>query len=200
MICVAVSCSSPSSRPPAQALSTTSQGSAPGGSATGGASPAQSAKASVVPGAFSDLDKVYRDETHCLTDADMRGDQDMRISCWCRDAVVDSRYVYATYLLPGKDPNLNGTFLALEQRVRDRCGATLNPLEVERGNWNWDGPEVVRTYPADDVVARIAPETRNGKATGRWIPFTVQLVYRDSQGRVSRTENYSSREFEPLVK
>ena len=29
--------------------------------------------------------------------------------------------------------------------------------------------------------------------------FTLQLVYRDAQGRVMRTEEYSSREFVPVL-
>src|SRR5437868_3612941 len=93
----------------------------------------------------TNLDAVYRDESHCLTDADLRGDGDRRITCWCRDAVVDARYVYFTYLVSGKDHNLNGVFLALETRVADTCGVT--PAEAlpdaERDDWKWNGPEVV---------------------------------------------------------
>jgi hypothetical protein len=62
----------------------------------------------------------------------------------------------------------------------------------DAGGWKWSGPEVVRTYPSDDVVKRIPLE--KGRS-GRWVPFTVQLVYRNAQGKVTRTENYSSREY-----
>lgn len=125
----------------------------------------------------------------------------MRISCWCRDAIVGWRYVYFTYVLPGKDQNLNGTLLALELLVREQCGQSYDVLEAAgREDWHWNGPEAVRTCPGDDVISRIRPETRNGKAVGRWVPFTVQLVYRDDQGRITRTENYSSREFAPVIK
>ena len=54
----------------------------------------------------------------------------------------------------------------------------------------------MRTYPPDDVIERIKPSGEHG--AGRWVPYTVQLVYRDAQGYVTRTENYSSREFEPV--
>lgn len=147
------------------------------------------------------LDKVYQDESHCLTLADMRGDRDIAISCSCRDAIVDSRYVYFTYLHSGKDRNLNGVFLTLEGRIPEQCGKTYDALDVAtRENWKWDGPEVVRTYPSDDVISRIKPETRGGKAVGRWVPFTVQLIYRDDESHVTRTENYSSQELLPVIK
>jgi hypothetical protein len=42
--------------------------------------------------------------------------------------------------------------------------------------------------------SRICP---NPKSVPRWVPFTVQLVYRDAKGRVTKTENYSSREYIP---
>ena len=36
------------------------------------------------------LDKIHRDESHFLTERDMRGDQDDRISCFCGDAIADA--------------------------------------------------------------------------------------------------------------
>jgi hypothetical protein len=114
--------------------------------------------------------------------------------------------VYFTYILSGKDRNLNGIFLGLQERAIEKCGnpnygdanydAISDATEIK--DWKWNGPEVVRTYPLDNVIERIIPETKDGKPVGRWVPFTVQLVYRDSQGRVPRTENYSSREFDPV--
>ncbi len=148
---------------------------------------------------LTDLDKVYRDESHCLTEADMRGDKDMPISCFCRDALVDARYVHFEYLLSFKDRNLNGAFLHLLSYAKETCGQAYDAYHaaMER-DWKWDGPEVVRTYPPDEAIKRIAPEPLNGGVTlGRWVPFMVQLVYRDKQGHVARTENYSSREFIP---
>ncbi len=164
--------------------------------------PANSGPAS----ATNTMDAIYRDESHCLTSPEIRGDKDAAISCYCRDAISEARYVYFTYLLSEKDRNLNGIFLHLQQRAIETCG---NPNHeepnlgvmldaTESRDWKWNGPEVVRTYPPQDVIERISPEMKDGKPVGRWVPFTVQLVYRDAQGRVTRTENYSSRESEPV--
>ncbi len=156
------------------------------------------------------MDDIYRGESHCLTSPEIRGDKDAPISCYCRDAIAEARYVYFTYLLSWKDRNLNGIFLALQQRAIETCGnpnfgdPNYNVIHgaTETKDWKWNGPEVVRTYPPEDVIERINPERmderKDLKPTGRWVPFTVQLVYRDAQGRVTRTENYSSREFEPV--
>lgn len=124
----------------------------------------------------------------------------MGFSCFCRDAIADSRYVYFTYVLPGRDPNLNGTFLKLEHGIREQCGQSYDANVATRENWKWSGPEVVRTYPSNDVISRIQPEKRNGKVVGRWVPFTVHLIFREDRGIVTRTENYSSREFVPVIK
>ncbi len=145
------------------------------------------------------LEQIYRDESHCLTGPEIRNEKDNPISCYCRDAIMDARYVYFTYLLPGKDENLNGTFLALQGHVQQMCSSDSDTgAATMLEQWKWRGPEVVRTYPADEVVERISPEMKDEKPVGRWVPFTVQLVYRDEQGRVTRTENYASREFDPV--
>lgn len=165
------------------------------------------------------MNKIYQDETHCLTSPEIRADRDLPISCFCRDAIEDARYVRFTYLLSGRDNNFSGIFLALQAYATEACngsreaqpkssvGEIINliqgssdPIYVAtmEKNWSWNGPEVVRTYPADEVIARISPEMRDGKPVGRWVPFTVQLVYRDAQGHVTRTENYASREYEPV--
>jgi len=57
----------------------------------------------------SDLDKVYADESHCLTSPEIRSDEDNPISCFCRDAIVEARYLYFTYVsidAPHSDPNV----------------------------------------------------------------------------------------------
>jgi len=166
--------------------------------------PANSGPAS----ATNTMNEIYQDESHCLTSPEIRGDKDAPISCYCRDAISEARYVHFTYLLSGKDRNLNGIFLHLQQRANETCG---NPYyeDSEKSDvifdaifskdWKWNGPEVVRTYPPEDVIERISPEKdEHGKPVARWVPFTVQLVYRDTQGRVTRTENYSCRESEPV--
>jgi len=133
------------------------------------------------------MQKVYMDESHCLTVPEIRTNKDNPISCYCRDAIADARYVHFTYLLPGKDANLYGTFLALQLYAGEQCS---------RDTAEWSGPEVVTTFPPDGVIKRIKPSGEHG--AGRWVPYTVQLVYRDAQGRVTRTEEYSTREFRPV--
>jgi hypothetical protein len=149
---------------------------------------------------FSKLERVYRDESHCLTAADMRGDQDKRISCFCRDAIIDARYLYR-YL--SKDSNLSGVFLAMLDHVEQQCGkageTSWNDVAT-RTTWKWDGPEIVRTYPPDDVISRIEPRSVGGKIVVRSVPFTVQLIYRNENGKITRTENYSSVEEAPEFK
>jgi hypothetical protein len=155
----------------------------------------------------SAMQKVYMDESHCLINPEIRSDKDNRISCYCRDAIADARYVYFTYLLPGKDSNLDGTFLTLQGNAEDRCSqdtAERNDADfiqktyaaITSKDWKWSGPEVVRTCPPDEVVKRIKPSGEHG--AGRWVPYTVQLVYRDAQGRVTRTEECATREFRPV--
>ena len=147
-----------------------------------------------------DFDKIYKEESHCLTQPDMRGDRDAPISCYCRDAIVEARYIYFTYLLTFKDRNLNGPFLQLASHVDEVCGDAANGIELGmQRDWNWNGPEVVRTYPSDDVIKRIQlePMRKSAKTMGRWVPYTIQLVYRNKQGMVTKTETYSSREFIP---
>jgi hypothetical protein len=109
--------------------------------------------------------------------------------------------VYFTYVLgPKRDSNMNGPLLSLEIRITQVCGKeTNNAVQVTRENWQWTGPEVIRTYPANDVIARIKPNIRHN-APWRAIPFRVQLVYRDNQARITRTETYSSVAWEPVVK
>lgn len=152
------------------------------------------------PNATNKMDEIYGDQSHCLTLPEIRSDKDASISCYCRDAIAEGRYVYFSYLLSGKDQNLNGPFLALQELAKQQCSQDYDAIHdaTETNDWKWNGPEVVRTYPADDVVERIEPVNKEGKPIGRWVPFTVQLVYRDAQGHVIRTENYSSREFDPV--
>ena len=155
----------------------------------------------------SAMQKLYMDESHCLIAPEIRGDKDNPISCYCRDAIADARYVHFTYLLPGKDANLYGTFLTLRHDALDEC--SRNAAEamgadfiqktydaITSKDWKWSGPEVVRTSPPDEVIKRIKPTGEHG--AGRWVPYTVQLVYRDAQGRVTRTEEYATREFRPV--
>ncbi len=146
------------------------------------------------------INKVYRDESHCLALPEIRSDKDSPISCYCRDAIIDARYVYSTYLVSGKDGNLSGILLTLQQHASEVCGQSSGAVydATKAKDWKWSGPEVVRTYPSNDVIEHISPEVKDGKPIGRSVPFTVQLIYRDAQGRVTRTENYASRDLLPI--
>jgi len=149
----------------------------------------------------NELDKVYADESHCLTSPDMRNDQDAPISCYCRDSIVIARYVHQTYTATFKDPNLNGALLTLITDITRTCGVdnrAANDIVFDQ-EWKWRGPEVVRTYPPDDAIKRIKlePYVRGGRSLGRWVPYTIQLVYRDAKGQILKTENFASREYFP---
>ena len=149
---------------------------------------------------MNEMDKIVSDESHCLNGPEIRGDKDSSISCYCRDAIAEARYVYFNYLLNFKDTNFFFIEPSLEENASNLCGKGFDVLKaISTKGWRWNGPEVVRTYPSDDVVERISPEMKDGKPYARWVPFTVQLVFRDSQGRVTRTENYATRELEPIV-
>jgi hypothetical protein len=138
------------------------------------------------------MGKIYKDESHCLVGPEIRSDEDKLISCYCRDAIADANYVYSTYLLPGKDRNLEGTFLALQDHAQEMCGHDM--LEaIESKDRNWNGPEVVRSYPPDSEIEKIAPV--NGFRT---VEYKVQLIYRDSQGHVTRTQNFLARDRLPV--
>ena len=141
-----------------------------------------------------DLQKIYLDESHCLVSPEIRNEKDNAISCSCRDAIADARYLYLTYILGGKDTNLNGILLSLHARAREICGAGYDVLDAtESENWKWSGPEVVRTYPPDDLIRQITPDSRG------WISvqYTVVLLWRNSQGRVTKTESFSAVESGP---
>ncbi|MDP9267749.1 MAG: hypothetical protein M3P27_05415 [Acidobacteriota bacterium] len=145
---------------------------------------------------LNELDKVYQDESHCLVGPEIRGTGDQPISCYCRDAIVDARYVYTTYLLTGKDTNLNGAYLSLETTARRMCGGAEGTLRAATAtDWQWKGPEVKRTYPSDSEVERIKPDSRGF----RTVPYKVQLTFRDSRGHVTKVEAFRATERE-LVK
>jgi hypothetical protein len=139
--------------------------------------------------AATNLDTVYRDETHCLVLPEVRGDADGPLSCFCRDTLVDARYVNQTYLLTGKDRNLTGIFLSLLARGQDVCGKDYNVSSVtDARNWQWNGPEVRRVYPADSVIEQIKPDARGLRA----VQYDVQLTYRTRQGGVANVERFKA--------
>jgi hypothetical protein len=136
------------------------------------------------------LDEVYLDESHCLTLPEIRNDNDSPITCYCRDAIVEARYIYFKYLLSGTDRNLNGACLVLEQHAQQMC--RTNPSAIyaltRSKDWKWDGPEVVRTYASDAEIKRVKPDSQGF----RNVKYGVKLIFRDLQGTTIRTETYSA--------
>jgi len=144
---------------------------------------------------LSPLDKIYADESHCLTGPEIRSEKDSPISCYCRDAIVDARYIWHAYLLTGKDRNLNGAELALQRNVTLMCGENFDVHKaVEAEEWKWNGPEVVRTSPPDDVLRQIKPDA-HGLIQ---YEYTVVILQRDSSGRVTKTDTFTAHDMVPL--
>lgn len=151
----------------------------------------------------SDLDKVYADESHCLVSPEIRSEKDNPISCFCRDAIIEARYLYFKYVTadsPNSDPNLRGPFLALQARAEERCSRdkaerlsmdfTRRMLDATTAkDWKWIGPEVVRTYPPDDVLRQIKPD---GQGMIRY-DYTVVILQRDSSGHVVKTDSFTAK-------
>lgn len=144
---------------------------------------------------LTELDKVYGDESHCLVGPEIRGDKDSSISCYCRDAIVDARYVYQTYLTTGKDRNLNGTYLTLVSKAEQMCGEGLVAINeaASSRDWRWNGPEVTRTYPSDSKIEQIRPDSKGF----RTVEYLVQVTYRDKHGRITKVDNFTARDILP---
>jgi len=153
---------------------------------------------------LSDLDKVYADKSHCLISPEIRSEKDNSISCFCRDAIVDARYLYFTYVLvdpPHYDRNVTGPFLALQAHAEEKCShdeaerlssdfiGRMMDATTEK-DWKWNGPEVVRRYPPDDVLRQIKPD-RQGMIR---YEYTVVILQRDSSGRVVKTDSFTAKD------
>ena len=137
------------------------------------------------------MDKVYRDESHCLVAPEIRGEKDNSISCFCRDAIMDARYVYENYLLKGKDRNLNGTYLTLEDHARQMCGEKYDVYNATQAEgWQWEGPQVKREYPPDTEILKIKPNSNGFRTVG----YKVHLMYFDKGGRVIKVEDFMAAE------
>lgn len=144
----------------------------------------------------TEMDKIYADESHCLTLPEIRSEKDNSISCYCRDAIAEARYVYHTYVASGKDRNLAGTVLVLVTNVSQMCGESGKDFngwnEVEHLDWRWDGPEVVRTYPSDEEIRSIPMDSKGFRS----VKYSVRLVYRNQQGTVTKFESFIAQEKE----
>lgn len=140
------------------------------------------------------MDIVYSDESHCLVAPEIRGKQDNPISCYCRDAIVDARYVYGNYLLTGKDRNLNGAYLTLEHHAQQMCGEQYDVVKaIQTKDWQWNSPQVTREYPPEREINRIQPDSKGF----RTVEYKVHLTYRDIGGHVTKVENFDAKESYP---
>jgi hypothetical protein len=155
----------------------------------------------------SDLDKIYMDESHCLVGPEIRSDNDNPISCFCRDAIVEARYLYFTYVTvnsPHSDPNVRGPFLALQRYAEEMC--SRDPAErlsmdfigkiddaTTLKDWKWNGPEIVRTSPPDDVLRQIKPDSQGMIH----YEYTVVVLQRDPSGKVTKSESFTAKDMVP---
>lgn len=140
-------------------------------------------------GPNSDLQKIYADESHCLLDNELRNVDDQALSCSCRDALVQARYIYKTYFTTGKDPNLDGVYVEMGIRALRVCGKDNSKFsDTGDDHWNWNGPEVIRTYLTDSEVERFPPDDSGWRRA----PYSVKLIFHDEQGRVTKVELYTS--------
>jgi hypothetical protein len=140
-------------------------------------------------GNIDNMNKIYSEESHCLLAPELRGKEDNPISCYCRDSILDARYVYGNYVLTGKDRNLNGAYLTLEDHARQMCGEQYDVLKaLQAENWRWDGPQVTREYPPEKELLKIQPDSKGF----RTVEYKVHLLYLDKGGRVKKVENRSA--------
>lgn len=137
-------------------------------------------------GNIDNMNTIYSDESHCLVAPEIQGTEDNSITCYCRDSIMDARYVYRNYVLSGKDRNLNGTYLTLEDHARQMCGEQYDVVKaIEIDGWQWDGPQVSREYPPERELAKIQPDSKGF----RTVKYKTRLIYRDRGGRVVKVEN-----------
>ena len=136
---------------------------------------------------LGNMDKVYSDTSHCLVAPEIRNKNDNSISCYCRDAIMDARYVYGNYLLTGKDRNLNGAYLTLVNHAQQMCGEEYDVYKAtQTKEWQWKGPQVRREYPSEREIHKIQPDSKGF----RTIEYKVHLTYLDTDGRVIKLENF----------
>jgi len=140
-------------------------------------------------GNLRNMNKVYSDESHCLVAPEIREKKDKPISCFCRDAIMDARYVYENYLLTEKDRNLNGVYLTLVDHAQQVCGEKYDIYKVtQTKEWRWDGPQVTREYPPEREIEKIQPDSKGFRP----VEYKVHLTYIDAEGRVIKVDNFTA--------
>lgn len=102
---------------------------------------------------------------------------------------MDARYMYENYLLTGKDRNLNGAYLTLEDHAQQMCGEQYDVVKaIKTKDWQWNGPQVTREYPPEGEINQIQPDSKGF----RTVEYRVHLTYRDSVGQVIKVEDYTA--------
>jgi len=121
------------------------------------------------------------DVRHCLRVAETRDENDKPITCECRDAIVDARYMY--FVAVPKEGNLRGVFADLQAWVKEACGRGFADYEVVPWEkWKWEGPEVVRKYP------RGGGNIRRPGHHEEAFEYTLQLVW---NGGAKKSETWT---------
>ncbi len=140
-------------------------------------------------GNISKMDEVYLDVSRCLGAPEIRGEKDNPISCFCRDAIMDARYVYQNYVHTGKDLNLKGIYLTLVGRAQQICGEKYDVWgATSAGAWQWNGPQVTREYPPEKEILKIKADSKGFRS----VKYDVRVTYYDSAGKVVKVENFKA--------
>jgi len=135
------------------------------------------------------MDTVYADESHCLVAREIRGQNDKSISCYCRNDIMEARYVYENYLLTQRDANLNLAYLTLVEHAQQTCGEKLDVyIATQNTEWQWNGPQVMREYPPEREINKIQLDSKGF----RTVEYKVRLIYRDSKGIETNVDNFTT--------
>jgi len=135
-------------------------------------------------------DMVYSDDSHCLVAPEIRGKNDYSISCFCRDAIMDARYVFYYYLRTEKDNNLGEIYITLLDYAQQMCGEKYDDLyeATQNTEWQWNGPQITREYPPEEEIQKSLPDSK-GFLT---VEYKVRLTYIGADGRVIKVENFTA--------
>jgi len=127
---------------------------------------------------------VYGDDSHCLVANELRGMKDKPISCFCRDAIMDARYLYQTYLITRKDQKLYGAYLTLENHAQQMCGEKYDVCKaIQTKEWQWDGPQVTRGHEVKIL---------SNNDGSRSLEYKVYLTYFGTRGDVIKADSFTT--------
>lgn len=132
--------------------------------------------------------KICMDESHCLDAPEIRDKKDWSISCSCRDAIMNARYLSQNYL--DKDSNLSGAVLGLVDNAERICSERFDVIlqAIMDESWQWEGPQVEREYPPESDILKIKVNNKGF----RTVKYRVHLIYFDKGGRVTKVQNFNA--------